>query len=794
MRITAFFFKWILVLYFSTRLFSFCYSQTSFSSSTIDTEILNEHILKEVNKLRKKVKVAPLQNEIALSFASEDHANYMLNKQKLTHEQRKRIKKTPKNRVDFYGQQFNRVGENVQLNNLNWNASPKDKKHPQVNTYELLAEQLVLSWKNSPPHYANMIQPDFIATYTSIAIGPNGEVYACQLFGGSKYEDNYKAQRDSIEFKPDRPRRCWRCKVRPPGGKITVTEDSTIVYRYDQPRFFFNLLVVPAVLNSRMRFFKPNKDGLAADIVVKSQYSCDRNSNHNGLSNFRGIPLQPVYKKDYNGGMHLGYTEIVLGKVPAYIDEEFEVNLVVIQNNRPCSNTLFNFTPAHFHVEIPLNYGFDPLVTKMKLHKFDTLYRRMYFDKSMVIPRDNVLLEIKELIQKNEGHIQKIEINGFTSIEGSTEGNKELYQKRANFLIDELHNLGTDSTQTTVKTAENFQDFRNEIKATKYEYLNNLSDSALKEKMLDRELSNELEFLLKNHRYVDIRIITRHDYELEYNRDLVNRQLEESISLGSIQKSTELQRIQFGLLLAGKMTIEDIESIVIPIEKKNMQLLHNSIVMKYNSKLVTVESLEDFRAELWQIRSLKEADKHLNTSVAIIDYYLYSMGKYNHKELTFYDSIQQWKNLDQVQQARILLNASTAHDWVLWQQTGSRNARDYWFQKVRRYIDPARLDVDKTFEIASYYSFFWQDKFAYDLTKGKIDETDNPENLIFFLKLIHLTDIKLPRNTYLNYFKKIRKYSGEQFCTFFNSPSLNFQILDDEGIKDIYCEACGNKE
>ena len=147
-----------------------------------------------------------------------------------------------------------------------------------------------------------------------------------------------------------------------------------------------------------------------------------------------------------------------------------------------------------------------------------------------------------------------------------------------------------------------------------------------------------------------------------------------------------------------------------------------------------------------------------------------------------------------VQQARILLNASTAHDWALWQETGSRNVRDYWFQKVKRYIDPARLDVDNTFEIASYYSFFWQDKFAYDLTKGKIDETENPENLIFFLKLIYLTDIKLPRNTYLNYFKKIRKYSGEQFCTFFNSPSLNFQMLDDEGIKDIYCEACGSRE
>jgi len=80
------------------------------------------------------------------------------------------------------------------------------------------------------------------------------------------------------------------------------------------------------------------------------------------------------------------------------------------------------------------------------------------------------------------------------------------------------------------------------------------------------------------------------------------------------------------------------------------------------------------------------------------------------------------------------------------------------------------------------------------LTKGKIDETENPNDLIFFLKLVHFTDIRLPRKTYLSYFKKIRKYSGEEFCSFFNNPALNFQILDDEEIKDIYCEECGGKE
>ena len=91
------------------------------------------------------------------------------------------------------------------------------------------------------------------------------------------------------------------------------------------------------------------------------------------------------------------------------------------------------------------------------------------------------------------------------------------------------------------------------------------------------------------------------------------------------------------------------------------------------------------------------------------------------------------------------------------------------------------------------YSLESSNELVNNVSKGKVDETDNPSDLVFFLKLIHLTDVKLPRKKYLSYFKKIKKYSGEDFCSFFNNPALNFQIFDDEEIKEIYCEECSGK-
>lgn len=768
--------------------------QTLLNQSAINSEKLNEFILKEVNELRHKAKVEDLRNEIALESAASDHANYMLKKTKLTHNQRKRIKKTPKNRVDFYGKLFDRVGENVQLNNLNLQSATGNKKNPPVHTYEKLAEQLVLAWKNSPPHYANMIEPTFINTYTSVAIGENGEIYACQVFGGEKYKDLYKEQRDTVDFKPDRPWRCWRCKIRPPQGRIDVTSDSTIIYSFDTPTFLFGLVPAPPILRTRMRFFNPWTDGLAADIIMKSQYPCDSNSYFNGQSYFRGIPLEPVYKKDYMG-IGLYRTNIVLGKVPSYIHEEFEVNLVVIQNRRPCSNTMFNFIPSGFHVEIPLSYGFEPSENVLKNILLDSVTKRIYFDKSMITPNDTMLLEIIDQLKDIKDKVTNIEILGFASIEGTSENNTSLYRNRTNFLRKTLDSLGIDSSIIRVKTEENFIDFRKDIKGTKYEELGALSNEELKQKLLNKAFSSELEFILKHHRYVNLKIVSHQEFELKYDKELVNKQLEKAIKKDDIPKSEEMQRIQYGLIKAGEMSIKEIEDVEIPVEKKYLRLLHNKTVMKFMTDTITVETLKSFRSELWQLRNLKEEDERLNTSCAIIDYYLNSLGYYDagEKETTFYDSIRKWKQLDNVEQARILLNYCSNSDWGYWRSTGSTNESDYLFKKAKSYIKPAHLDVDKTFEISSYYSFFWQYKYAYNLIRGKIDETENPHDLIYFLKLVHLTDLKLSRNTYLNCFKKIRKYSGSEFCSYFNNPALNFQILDDPEIKEIYCEECGAK-
>ena len=80
----------------------------------IDQNIINKHIINEVNILRKRKKRPPLKNDFKLHKAAQDHAQYLSKKNTLTHFQNIKKKKTPADRLSFYKIDFVSCGENVQ--------------------------------------------------------------------------------------------------------------------------------------------------------------------------------------------------------------------------------------------------------------------------------------------------------------------------------------------------------------------------------------------------------------------------------------------------------------------------------------------------------------------------------------------------------------------------------------------------------------------------------------------------------------------------------------------------------
>lgn len=143
-----------------------------------DAENLRIELSMRINNLRVEKGLKPLLFSDTLKKAAEFHSDYMAKNDLLTHDEKSLKYTTPKDRVlAFEGKDFEIVGENVLF------SKPQDfplKKQDII----ALADEMFTSWKNSPGHYANMINQEY--EYGDLGFATNIKkqiVYATQVFG-----------------------------------------------------------------------------------------------------------------------------------------------------------------------------------------------------------------------------------------------------------------------------------------------------------------------------------------------------------------------------------------------------------------------------------------------------------------------------------------------------------------------------------------------------------------------------------------------------------------------------------
>ncbi|MFI5203847.1 MAG: CAP domain-containing protein [Flavobacteriales bacterium] len=762
-------------------------AQVLSSASEASPAILNKYILDEVNKIRKKAKVDSLEIDTLLNRPSADHARYMAQNKKITHYQNAANKKTPKNRTDFYGAHFAVVGENVQFTHstLILEALDKKKKDKEL-TYQNLAYALVQNWKNSPPHYKNMIDPNFKTTTTSVSVGADGNIYACQLFGSPSYTYPKIADPTDYPFKPQKDCKCRRVGKRPPVVTGVFMDTDSVIWLYsDRGR----------KVKRRIRNF--GKSGFSADVILKSQYSCDDYNRFNGVAAVRGIPLDPVFSKDFRKGKNFvslskkGFAQISLGKLPSWVNEEYEINVTVVKRKRTCLNMRFQVMPLDFKLKLAIPFSIDTVPTQLVAVHYDTLSTRVYYSKSASEASVAALDSITKLLEANKATITQLDVKGLASIEGSTQINTGLYKKRAQVIVDFLDKYSIDTALVTVTAEENFNDFRRDIKNSAFSELGKLSDEDLKRKLEDPAIKESLEPLLKNHRYAQLTLYLRREEKIEFNKEQTQALLQQYIDKSKTADAKRMQSIEFGLAMRGDIVLSDVDNVTIPHEKKFLNLINNRAVMKYYMDSANKESLNHLRAELETLYTIDSSNRKISTNLALIQYMQSDFGSLKQMR-KYYTMLGRKRNIDPKIKSRMLIDLAAYHDWTLYSLKGFRKPGRFLYNTSKRYIKPSKFSPEETFDVVGYYVFFHEDVFAYQITKDLITKTNRLSDLLFFLKLIHMTNLELPRKTYLRLFKKIQKLSGKDFCTLFNSPAINFQIFDDLEIKEIYCEQCAN--
>jgi uncharacterized protein YkwD len=769
--------RYLFVLLFILSAISFTHAQVDWNNYDVDE--LNKFITIEVNKLRRKEKVDTLKYQPLLLNAAKDHSEYMLEKKILTHYQKNKKKKTPKNRVDFYGEQFASVGENVQV--LTLNSIPKQlqkKGEPRtIDSYEWMAKILVLNWKNSPPHFANMIHPDYSGTLTAISIGSDGTVYACQLFSNEPFIHPKKNDALNFIYKPDKNTlsldKVTSSNLR---GAARVLDDGSIYFSSDSKK------------QLRKIVRNPWRSGIAADIVLKHQYVCGTNNAFNGKRGVRGIPMNPVFRKSFKEGENIFKKKVVsiyLGKVPEWIDDEYEINLTIVKKKRTLVNHKFFIIPLEFRLNLDMQPIIDAPFTQIIEVMRDTVTMNVSYAKSDITFNPDSLKQLLAPYHHEMNERSNVFIRGASSIEGTREINEKLYLKRAENISSVLVGLKIDSTKIKVAVAENFEDFRKDIKGTRFEFLNKWGDEELR-KEINEKWSDSLEPILKHHRYATLTM------QLEWN-DTVGLDMErlttlfnEAMGKSDVKKAGRIvdyvvYHIQKGALDAGQL-----QKFTLPETKTFVYQHFQKLLIEMTDSMPWKNS--DFVESVYQLVLLNPSQKEVKTYYYWLLYNQTMNGfGFGYKDL--FDNLIEQKNVDRVLASRMLVSIASVYDELLT-FSGVEDAKEYLHASILPIYKRGELTDDENVLLAQYFYYFGYYSEVKSLLRRGISAQSSMDDIVTYLKIMHDDNMGLSEKQYFNLFVQVAEWKKEEFCTIFNSPKLNFQVMDDQNIKDLYCKKC----
>lgn len=417
-----------------------------FSSSQLsekDKEILRQELSGMINNLRESKGLKPLLFNDTLKMAAEFHSEYMAKNDILSHEQRISKYRTPAKRVvSFNGEIFTTVGENVLYTTAQ--NLPRNKKD-----LFYLAEEMFNSWKNSPGHYANMIEPSYVYGDLGFKRDPKKNIiYATHVFGTKGYvvlnqlsENTFKLRKERNNCEKELAQ--FKHRIFNMGNNLEIIGNE-IVLSYHSAKDFKEV-------------FPGYRDGIAIDLISPEQLECGKPNQFDYSPIHDGILLEPVYSRELikNNRAVGDYRMITkVGEIPEYLQgKEYSPSLIFIKNGQSC--------PSVYPVAVPYkDYDLLPVTPIVKDEPSVKLVKTGVKKSQTVIydfERNNTNAIDYPEIKVHPETIHSIHIQTYSSVEGNVTHNTYLHNSRAQHIKNQIQSrLQVPSNKFIIDARENW--------------------------------------------------------------------------------------------------------------------------------------------------------------------------------------------------------------------------------------------------------------------------------------------------------------------------------------------------
>ncbi len=546
----------------------------------INYKLIEEIFSKKLNQLRSSNKCESLSQDKILAEAALDQSNYMLTNNYVGHDQKQPDKANPQLRVFYYKGTHDLIGENCIKIYLKRETKPKGAKKVEIyNTYEQAANALYTGWKNSSGHYKNMIKPE----YDNYGLGfsfnkDSSALYVAQVFAAKPYlpKREFESPSDAYGIKNRASSKC-DCFLSYPGHKM----ESYVQIVLDGDSVFLR----SENLKELKSFFNKKGDAYYLDIVLRDQFVCSKNNLLHGSPIFDGTMLKPVLFADIfknnraKDGKNL-YSPV--SKIPdIFKNQIYNVNSGFIKEGYGCTYSWSHSVPS---MDLDLLNLFPKwLYEEGAVIKPDTFNGELNFTIPFERNKTNLNTSIQnKLIEKLKIYnpfMTDISIKTFSSVEGSTEGNLKLQEKRANEILNVIKTSINKSANVNVQAKENWEDFYKQINHTPFEGLKNLTQDEVKQKLKDKKYLDSLDFILKKTRSATVSIKLHAVIDNNSSADLVVAAYKKAIDKGDSLQAFNCQQKLLEAAFNKGYNMNAISGVDIPVAKKNLKPWTNYLAM-----------------------------------------------------------------------------------------------------------------------------------------------------------------------------------------------------------------------
>ncbi len=745
---------------------------TNAQLSVRDTELLRAELAGKINHLRNSLGLRSLIFNDTLRKAAEFHSEYMVKNNVLTHDQKQSNYKTPEKRVHaFGGEVFELIGENVLYS--------RPQKFPATKkSIAILADEMFNSWKNSPPHYANMTHPEYVYGDLGFGVTENQVVYATHVFGKKGYIVWGQISSNAFGLKKagddcGKGYERYQNIMMNMGNKLHI-EGNEVTLRYH------NIHLLSEIIS------QPN-DGFAVDLVARDQVPCGKENQLDVSQIYDGILLKPVYRQElFSGNRAEGNHRIItkVGEIPPELNSsDYSPSLIFIKDGKACNYVY----PAEVYSRIYELRDFTPIVKDEP----DVAFRKEGIIRSRHIHyefRTNQIIPEKFPVIEPGENIHSVIIHSYSSVEGDSINNKRLHSARAAAVKRHIQSGAAVADELfSAQSEENWSLMRFQLNYFKQDSLALLSEDSLKKIIRNRSYDLPWDSLL----YEQRRSVAVINYSGNFEEDFATIgefNLRTAVATGNIDLvnkslySMYMNQDYYPSIL--------FEPQIMEFFKKNPGAVANYTALLSHEFYADLHQTVIFMNHWLNNPDDLSADAktnllHLYTLLG--EYFLDNWDVSSERLSNVVHPAKMEKFITNKLPDELVLNLHLVFISYFGQINDSQGiSRSFYF--ISDYFKPKTLHPEDDVSLALFFNKWSMYQMAVEYLIPKFKQNQLNEDGVFILGTnMNLSQIENTSKLYLDVHKKAVSMNRERWCEWLEQ---DFQIRRNAHIKQLYCETC----